>query len=117
LGCCLLSGYYRSWKKTPEAEIASGVFGLLVSGRASINLPEAIAAIHWAIASGTEWYFGLFSTLGANDGEHFPLSSTKSASAISSLAATGLPAFRATFRLVGIALLGMKCLIVSAEDK
>jgi hypothetical protein len=79
-------------------------------------LPEAVAAVHWAIASGLEGYFGLLATLGADGGVHLSRGLTITA-AVTALATARLTAGRTALGLVGETLFGVIGLIVGAEGE
>jgi hypothetical protein len=80
-------------------------------------LPEAVAAVHWAIASGLEGDFGLLATLGADSGEHLSRGLTVTAAVAAAFVAARLTAGRTALGLVGEALFGVIGLIVSAEGE
>jgi len=79
-------------------------------------LPEAVAAVHWAIASGLEGYFGLLATLGADRGVHLSRGLTIAA-AVAAFVAARLTAGRTALGLVGETLFGVIGLIVGAEGE
>jgi hypothetical protein len=79
-------------------------------------LPEAVAAVHWAIAPGLEGYFGLLATLGTDGGVHLSRGLTITA-AVTALASARLTAGRTALGLVGEALFGVIGLIVGAEGE
>jgi len=81
-------------------------------------LPEAVAAVNWAIATGLEGDFGLLATLGTDGGEHLSRgSAVAAAAAVVAFAAARLTAGRTTLGLVGVALFGVIGLVVSAEGE
>jgi hypothetical protein len=80
-------------------------------------LPEAVAAVHWAIASGLEGNFGLLATLGADSGEHLSRGLTVSAAVAAAFVTTRLAAGLTALGLVGEALFGVIGLIVGAEGE
>jgi hypothetical protein len=79
-------------------------------------LPEAVAAVHWAIASGLEGDFGLLATLGTDGGEHLSRGLTVTA-AVAAFVAARLTAVRTALGLIGEALFGVIVLIVGAEGE
>jgi hypothetical protein len=80
-------------------------------------LPEAVAAVHWAIATGLEGDFGLLATLGADGGVHLSRGLTVSAAVAAAFVAARLTAGRTALGLVGEALFGVIGLIVGAEGE
>jgi hypothetical protein len=79
-------------------------------------LPEAVATVHWAIASGLEGDFGLLATLGADGGVHLSGGLTITA-AVAAFVAARLTAGLTALGLVGEALFGVIRLIVGAEGE
>jgi len=79
-------------------------------------LPEAVAAVHWAIAPGLEGDFGLLATLGTDGGVHLSRGLTVAA-AVTALAAACLTAGRTALGLVSETLFGVILLIVGAEGE
>jgi hypothetical protein len=79
-------------------------------------LPEAVAAVHWAIASGLEGYFGLLATLGTDRGVHLSGGLTITA-AVTALASARLTAGRTALGLVSEALFGVIGLVFGAESE
>jgi len=80
-------------------------------------LPEAVAAVHWAIASGLEGDFGLLATLGTDSGVHLSGGLTVSAAVAAAFVATRLAAGLTALGLVGEALFGVIGLVVGAEGE
>jgi hypothetical protein len=86
-------------------------------------LPEAVATVHWAIATGLEGDFGLLATLGTDGGVHLSrapavaAAAAAAAAAVIAFAAARLTAGRTTLGLVGVALFGVIGLVVSAEGE
>jgi hypothetical protein len=89
---------------------------LVAARRSGGLLPEAVAAVHWAIATRQEGDFCIFAALGTDGGMHLSRGSTIAAAVIA-FGTTGLAAGRTTLRLVGVALFGVIGLIVSAEGE
>jgi len=79
-------------------------------------LPEAIATVHWAVATRQEGNFGLLATLGTDGGVHLSRGPAIAAAEIAFVAAR-LTAGRTALGLVGVALFGVIGLIVSAEGE
>jgi hypothetical protein len=78
-------------------------------------LPEAVATVHWPVATGLERDFCILATFGTDGWIHLPLGS-----AIATVIAFGtarLTAGRTALGLVGVALFGVIGLVVSAEGE
>jgi hypothetical protein len=80
-------------------------------------LPEAVATVHWAIASGLEGDFGLLATLGTDSGVHLSGGRTIAAAVTAAFVAARLTAGLTALGLVGEALFGVIRLIVGAEGE
>jgi len=91
---------------------------LVLEGPAAL-LPIAIVAIHRPVASGQEGDLSVLAALGAHRGVHLsPHSAATVPTAIVTPGRTsGLPAGRASLRLVGVALLRMILLVVYTENE
>src|SRR3989304_9214123 len=88
--------------------------GLVTARRTCGLLPEAVAAVHWAIASGLEGDLGLLATLGADGGVHLSRGLTIAAAVAAAFVAARLTAGRTGLGLVGEALFGAIGLIGAA---
>jgi hypothetical protein len=82
-------------------------------------LSEAIATIHWAVATGLEWDFGLLAALGTDGWVHLSRRPAIAAAgtAVIAFAAARLTAVWTALGIVGVALFSVVGLIVGAEGE